>query len=79
MEKPIVKPYNSQATEIIMPKVTIINIIYDTDIIVILDKKQNLFSYYVNLKDEIWINIKQNDITLAIINFECQLSMLLNK
>lgn len=51
MEKPIVKPYNSQATEIIMPKVTIINIIYDTDIIVILDKKQNLFSYYVNLKD----------------------------
>lgn len=70
MEKPIVKPYNSQATEIIMPKVTIINIIYDTDIIVILDKKQNLFSYYVNLKDEIWINIKQNDITLAIINFE---------
>lgn len=41
-----------------MPKVTIINIIYDTDIIVILDKKQNLFSYYVNLKDEIWINIK---------------------
>lgn len=79
MEKPIVKPYNSQATEIIMPKVTIINIIYDTDIIIILDKKQNLFSYYVNLKDEIWINIKQNDITLAIINFECQLSMLLNK
>lgn len=79
MEKPIVKPYNSQTTEIIMPKVTIINIIYDTDIIVILDKKQNLFSYYVNLKDEIWINIKQNDITLAIINFECQLSMLLNK
>lgn len=70
MEKPIVKPYNSQATEIIMPKVTIINIIYDTDIIIILDKKQNLFSYYVNLKDEIWINIKQNDITLAIINFE---------
>lgn len=45
-----------------MPKVTIINIIYDTDIIVILDKKQNLFSYYVNLKDlnkiKIWINIK---------------------